>query len=423
MSRSLRSLLSPPIAAREEFATPRTLRIILVVTLAGLALAFATARDFPDKLLLGIALATTLISLVCNHLGSQIWAIRITICGMLFVASALAYVAHDGFRSIAISMLPGLLVVAALLIDPRWYLVLTALVVGIVTSIGLREMDAVAHGHVITRSVTKYATIAQFDCILTVVAVAAGLLARNLRASLRRTRQTVAQLDQANQELQESERRFRSLVELAVDAIFITDHAGQILDVNQRACSLTGYTKNWLLGLGITEVFAPGQDSDSAGPRTTQTEVMCADGSRISVELNSKTMPDGVVQIFCRDITERRRMEEQIRQMQKMESIGRLAGGVAHDFNNLLTVIGGYTHMLMERMDSDEQIREPVQQIYAAVEHAAGLTQQLLTFGRKHVSHPQPVAVASWWSHRDKCCNDCSVKTSKWSYFVIRARP
>jgi two-component system cell cycle sensor histidine kinase/response regulator CckA len=414
MFSALRSLLSPYRRAREEFAVARTLQFLLLAIFAGLLVGFFTSRDYPEKPILGITLLAAVFSLIFNQRGRQAWAIRITIASMLLLASALAYSSTDGIRSIAIPIFPAVLVVAALLLDPAWYVGLAALTVAVVTAVGWREMDMVAHGRVIARSVTKVATIVQVDCILIVAAVAVGLLGRNLRVSLQRTRRTVEKLNEANQQLQDSEKRFRALVELAVDAIFITDHAGRILDVNQRACSLTGYPSDKLLGLSIAEIVAcdansitwesasqlpagGGQEANPVAdrPRTTETEVKCADGSRVSVELNSMTLPIGVVQIFCRDTTERRRTEEQIRQMQKMESIGRLAGGVAHDFNNLLTVIQGYSDLLLERMDSSDRGREAVREIHAAAEHAAGLTHQLLTFSRKRDAHLQKVELAA----------------------------
>ena len=93
----------------------------------------------------------------------------------------------------------------------------------------------------------------------------------------------------------------------------------------------------------------------------------------------------------ARDVTSRLIMEEQLRQAQKMEGIGRLAGGVAHDFNNLLTVIAGYSRLLEEKLDDDDPLLDYAQQISRASEHAASLTRQLLTFSRKQIIKPKPI--------------------------------
>jgi two-component system, cell cycle sensor histidine kinase and response regulator CckA len=100
--------------------------------------------------------------------------------------------------------------------------------------------------------------------------------------------------------------------------------------------------------------------------------------------------PASVVHCYVEDITDRLSLEEQLRQSQKMESVGQLAAGVAHDFNNMLTIIQGHSSALLASRVAAGNL-EPVQAVYFAAERAAGLTRQLLMFSRKNIMQPRPL--------------------------------
>jgi signal transduction histidine kinase/ActR/RegA family two-component response regulator len=130
-------------------------------------------------------------------------------------------------------------------------------------------------------------------------------------------------------------------------------------------------------------------------PDHQEYEGICADGTRIWIEAQVTTVEEGGrivgTQSALRDVTERKRLEAQYLQAQKMESVGRLAGGVAHDFNNLLTVINGYSELLAAKLGNDRGLREMAEQILRAGKSAAELTTQLLTFSRKQVAQARPL--------------------------------
>ena len=117
------------------------------------------------------------------------------------------------------------------------------------------------------------------------------------------------------------------------------------------------------------------------------------DGSTTAVRLSGRAISDEKknvsFEIFTEDVTERRALEQQLRQSQKMEAIGRLAGGIAHDFNNLLMVISGYSEFLLERLGPDPALRGPAKEISTAAERATSLTRQLLAFSRKQMLAPK----------------------------------
>jgi two-component system cell cycle sensor histidine kinase/response regulator CckA len=207
---------------------------------------------------------------------------------------------------------------------------------------------------------------------------------------------------QAEQALRESEERYRDLVENAHDIIFSHDLNGNYTSVNRAGEQITGYTHEECLRLNITDTIAPEHVSKAremmakklAGEKGTayEVDILAKDGKRVAVEVNTKlTLQDGVpvgVQGIARDMTERKQLEEQLRQSQKMEAIGQLAGGVAHDFNNLLTAINGYSSLALQRLDDSSPVKSYLEEVKKAGDRAANLTRQLLAFGRKQILQP-----------------------------------
>jgi two-component system cell cycle sensor histidine kinase/response regulator CckA len=128
----------------------------------------------------------------------------------------------------------------------------------------------------------------------------------------------------------------------------------------------------------------------------TNTRSLCRkDGATVPVEMKSGMMPDGSFQSIMRDISERIRLTEKLQQIQKIESIGLLAGGVAHDFNNLLTVMQGYTDLQLEKTATSDPIHGYAEQIKSATDRATGLTRQLLAFSRQQVMQARVVNLNS----------------------------
>src|SRR5437867_1653028 len=202
-----------------------------------------------------------------------------------------------------------------------------------------------------------------------------------------------------------SEERYRDLVENAHDIIYSHDLEGNYTSMNKAGEVITGYPVEEALQLNLSQTVAPEYLESAremlnrklAGERITaqEMEIIAKDGRRITVEVNTKLVyqagvPVGV-QGIARDITERKQLENQLRQSQKMEAIGRLAGGVAHDFNNLLTAINGYSSLALQRVDENHSLRGYLEEIKKAGDRAANLTRQLLAFGRKQILQPLPI--------------------------------
>ncbi len=204
---------------------------------------------------------------------------------------------------------------------------------------------------------------------------------------------------------EESLIRLHQAVDASGEVIFMTDREGIITFVNPEFSRLYGYSEEEVLGKVTPRILKSGVTPPEnyakfwrtiLEKRVARGEVInkSKDNKLVTVESSVNPVLDksGNIEGFLaiqRDITGRKQLEEQFRQAQKMEAVGRLAGGVAHDFNNLLTIINGYAQLLLERFRSEDGPSAQLREILSAGERATGLTRQLLAFSRKQVLEPK----------------------------------
>jgi PAS domain S-box-containing protein len=215
--------------------------------------------------------------------------------------------------------------------------------------------------------------------------------------------QTVA-LGQSLERLAASESRHRAVMEQAHDAILVLDVGYRILEVNREAERVFGRGRAELVGRNYDDFVVEEEHDDVAVcrrrliadgvKRAENRHFVRPDGTQLGVEVSAalvrvRESGEPIVVSILRDTSERRRLEAELRQAQKMESLGRLAGGVAHDFNNMLGVINGYAELLLARRPDDEQLRTFAGEILQAGKRAAGLTRQLLAFSRRQLLQPR----------------------------------
>jgi PAS domain S-box-containing protein len=210
-------------------------------------------------------------------------------------------------------------------------------------------------------------------------------------------------LAESEAQIRALEERYRSLFDRADYGICRATLDGRILDANPALARMLGYQSpaelaNLDLAAALWEDAAERQrllNQFRAQERLVgETCWRRQDGKLITVRLNAVVShnPAGAadaMEVIVEDITERRALEEQFRQSQKMEAVGRLAGGVAHDFNNLLTVIKGYGELVFFQTSEGETARAQMEEILNAADRAAALTRQLLTFSRRQVVAPK----------------------------------
>jgi PAS domain S-box-containing protein len=207
-----------------------------------------------------------------------------------------------------------------------------------------------------------------------------------------------------------------SVLDCAFDAIITMDAEGRIVEMNTAAERMFGYSREEAAGRELAPLIIPEEFREDHrlamerqpldGPSRVVAQrlelvALRADRTRFPIELSVSRIDaaDGFFfTAWIRDLTERRQAEEalrlseaQLRQAQKMEAVGRLAGGVAHDFNNVLTAIFGYADLVLDGLGTSDPRRLDVEEIKRAANRAAGLTRQLLAFSRKQVMQPRRV--------------------------------
>jgi PAS domain S-box-containing protein len=219
----------------------------------------------------------------------------------------------------------------------------------------------------------------------------------------------ITNLKRAEEALRRSEADFRSLVEGAPYGIYRVTLDGELIQMNPAFVKMVGFeSEAELLRTNINQIY---RDPDARKRlideywekkdfREVETQWKRKDGRSIEVRLTGRPVSlDGAgsgltyFEVFVEDVTERRSLERQFLQSQKMDAIGRLAGGIAHDFNNLLGIILGHSEML-GHAGSEPRLQKNMAAIQKAAERAAALTMQLLTFSRKQVMEPKVIDVA-----------------------------
>jgi len=241
--------------------------------------------------------------------------------------------------------------------------------------------------------------VSLFGGALTVLSAAfVGVL-----TSRRRTLEGLVQSRTA--ELRASEERYRALFENAAAPVVMCDRDGRIIEANEADSRFLGYPRDELIGMHWTQIthpddiaFNPGElEALLAGELPSlqaEKRYVRKDGRTVWALIALAGVRDehgvvSTVSIVGVDITDRERLEDQLRQSQKMESIGRLAGGVAHDFNNMLMVILGHAEIALSLTDPSDDIHKDLNEIRTAAQRSADLTRKLLAFARQQAITPQ----------------------------------
>jgi two-component system, cell cycle sensor histidine kinase and response regulator CckA len=255
-----------------------------------------------------------------------------------------------------------------------------------------------ARGHVWYRSMRRDGTY------LDVEAAGVNMVDDPIIGGLLVSTRDITKRKAAEKALRESEERYRSLFENANDIVYTHDLSGRFLTLNRVGEQLTGYSREDVSRMQISDVVAPGHLSralemiaekiSGSDPTVYELEIVSKEGRLIPVEVSTRLIFQGgepiAVQGIARDITERKEaeaahkaLESQVQHAQKLESLGVLAGGIAHDFNNLLTGVLGNASLALMDLPSDSPMRKTIEHIESAAQRAAELCRQLLAYSGK----------------------------------------
>jgi two-component system cell cycle sensor histidine kinase/response regulator CckA len=205
----------------------------------------------------------------------------------------------------------------------------------------------------------------------------------------------IAERKRAEEALRESEEKYRTLFEQSIDAIYITTREGKFVDFNQSTLALFGYTREEMIELDVPRTYVNPVDRSRFQQEIEQkgfvkdyeVKLRKKDGTEMDCLLTSTVQRAGDGRILgyqgiVRDLTERKRLEEQMRQQDRMAALGQLAGGIAHDFNNILTAIILYAEMLLNKPSLHPDLAPRVESILDEAQEATLLVRQVLDFSR-----------------------------------------
>ncbi len=407
-----KAIAPPRFADEEKNRLARILNLILLCGFAAIALtalAAAAAGEPGKPLAIGASAAVLLLLQLPLRLGRVRLAIFLTFLLVILLITLVLAIGY-GIHDLGAMLYPVIVAGAGLLLRPKEFLAVVLLSWISAVAIILLEVFGRLDG---TRGVeTSVFSLLTVSAFFLLAAVPIRLLANDLNRHIARAREGEEALRRSNRELQreaserrlaeaalrESEGRFRVLAESAFEGLCLVED-GVIIDANPGLSRMLGCAADEVVGRPVGD-FLPGEQAaailqqladESGAP--FEHMLRRPDGGLLPVESRSKAFPfhgRTVRATTCMDISERRRSQEEqrileaeMRQSQKLESLGTLAGGIAHDFNNIIAIIGGHAAVLADRLKGNAPAQAMLHTISEAAERGGAMVRQILTFARK----------------------------------------
>jgi len=375
----------PHFEDEEKNRIARIIHVILLSSMGILLILFITtiiADWFYSRLIILCTFIIFIITLYINSKGYTKAATFIVLTTAL-IASIISIIIGAGIHDSAIVLFPAIIIVASLMLNKRIFIIFVSFSIIFISVIALAEIYGYFIPNMIEQTDTGYDLITIL-VILIIEAIAIRLLTEDLIKSLFRARK--------------NEEDYKQIFNNIQDIYFEVDFDNILLEISPSIERLSLFKRDELINNPIPldvvnnpEFFKIIRENGSI--TNYEMDLRDKDGANYNVAVNailvkgSNNENEKIVGSI-RDITEVKKLENQLLQSQKMESIGILAGGISHDFNNLLTVILGHSDILL-RTFKDPSVAKQIEEIHIAGKKAANLTRQLLAFSRKQIYNPE----------------------------------
>jgi two-component system cell cycle sensor histidine kinase/response regulator CckA len=412
MDRLWKALPPPRFEDEEKDRLSRVLHVTLIFAfLASVLSAISTAAggQAVKPAVIAACAALFLLLQVPLRLGRIRLVIFLTFLVALTLVTMLIFLG-GGIHDLGSMLYPVIIAGGGLLLRPKEFMAIVVL--SFLSTVSMILMEMVGWIHSTTEFKTDIFTLITVTAILLLATVPVRLQANDLNQHITRVKQNAEELHANNDKLQreiaerqhaeealrESEARFRILAESTFEGLCITEN-GVLIDANSSLARMLGCELQEIIGRRLSdfleaemsEIVIQQVRSESDSPYEHQ--LKRPDGMLLPVESRSKTIPyqGRMVQVTtCHDISERRRSEEEhrileaeMRQNQKLESLGTLAGGIAHDFNNIISIISGHAAALSGKLNDHPEAQAALHTINEAAERGGSMVRQILTFARK----------------------------------------
>jgi PAS domain S-box-containing protein len=378
---------------------------LLAATVSAIALLNVITREPGATRVLAFAVAGLFAAIIMNRAGRWQWAARTAILALLLTATLLVLDAHDGFRSHAMLVFPGMLLISVMLLDRASYLITAGIVLVAVVALGIAERKGLTRAIPRVRSSTTYESIFIVDVNLLVFALIGSRIARDGQLNVFDLRDSIESLCEANLELtetakalSESEQQVVSIYNTVRDVIFhlAVEPEGRFrfLSVNAAFLRVTGLSREMVVGKTVNEVIPEpsltmvlGKYRDAVAQHTTVLWEETSDypTGQLTGEVSVTPVFDKAGKCThlvgsVHDITEMRRAQKEALARQKLETVGTLAKGIAHDFNNILGGVLAQTDLALTELDSGSVPKGELMAIRGAAMRGAEIVRELLIY-------------------------------------------